>query len=191
MIPTRLVGTPRRATLIYLLTYTPPLGLAYPSNRGGLHHVRRLSQQVCPRCSRGHAIESNVLPGWISTSRFVASQVEVPIIIAHSLTQPQRRFICQITGHSGLSFFEALDSEVSRFVSYNISRALIVSPSSPAPKKSNKHSPKPSKDPSCDASNFKRYRGSTHWSIPYTMSSKQTTIPASTSPSLSTRSSIE
>lgn len=57
----------------------------------------------------------------------------------------QKRFICQITGHSGLNFFEALESEVSSSGPPLLgSYALTLTPtSSLAHWKSSKPSPSP------------------------------------------------
>lgn len=37
----------------------------------------------------------------------------------------QRRFICEITGHSGLTFFEALQSEVGNIVAELFCESLV------------------------------------------------------------------
>lgn len=58
-------------------------------------------------------LELIIFPGWISTSRYVAPRVAPFLDCPRLTTPPQKRFICQITGHSGLNFFEALESEVS------------------------------------------------------------------------------
>lgn len=104
------------AVALRLALTTRRAGLAYPADGRNLCHLRRISEAVSSCTTK--TMRRIKLLTWTKNGFLQAgahSAAEKPLKPPRVLTASQRRFNDQITGHSGLTFFEAFESEVGFF----------------------------------------------------------------------------